>query len=135
MKKECFYLLAVFNEDSKEMPIASGLHPYFKVPTDFNNLKTNIAGFEPKNYKLTETLFFPIQPVELRIPQIGEIKINYGHDFLRQSARLAIWTDNFDYLCVEPWSTSLGGFLNEKERINLAPDKKAEFSLKIQVSL
>lgn len=131
-EKELFYLLTVLNENQKKMPISPGFHPYFKIPGDFEFLKTNIDGFEPRNYKLTETLFFPIQSVEMKIPDLGEIRINYGQEFTRQQAKLAVWTDNQDYLCVEPWSTSLGGFLKEEERLNLLPGQKAEFSLTLK---
>lgn len=133
--KELSYSLNVFNKDCKDMPIAFGLHPYFKIPADFKNLKTNIVGFEPRNYELTKTLFFPIQSVEINIPNWALIKLNFSGGFERREARLAIWSDKTDYLCVEPWSTPLGGFLKENERMIILPGEKAEFNLKIQVFL
>jgi galactose mutarotase-like enzyme len=132
-KRELFYLLTVFNEDHQVMPISPGLHPYFNIPhSDFALLETNIDGFEPKNYELEKTLFFPLQSVRLQIARLGEIKIDYGHDFRRKQSKLAVWTDNKNYLCVEPWVSSLGGFLREEERINLSPGQKAEFSFSLK---
>lgn len=129
-EKELFYLFTVFNQDQKTTPLCPGFHPYFKIPQgEFTNLRTNIEGFEPRNYQLTETLFFPMQPVELEIPQLGEIKMSFGQDFSRQQAKLAVWTDHLQYLCVEPWSAPLGGFLKEEERINLPSGHRADFSL------
>ncbi len=132
--QELFYLLTVFNEDKKIMPFSLGLHPYFNLSTEvFKNLKTNIKDFNPKNYKLDKTLFFKLQPVELFLSQGLKIKIDYGGDFKRDQSQLVLWSDNFNYFCVEAWSSPLGGFFKEKERINLRPGRKTEFSLKIKV--
>lgn len=130
-----FYELTVFNKDIKVMPIAPGFHPYFKVPEGkLANIKTNINNFDNKNYKLGETLIFPLKDLNISIPEIGDLEIKYGAYFERNQSKLAVWTDNEDYICFEPWATEVGGFLKKDQQFLVSPGESADFTMSITLS-
>ncbi|MBM3205301.1 hypothetical protein FJZ41_00415 [Candidatus Shapirobacteria bacterium] len=132
--KELFYLLTVFNEDKNLMPMAPGLHPYFKIPQGLKSLRTNINDFEPRNYQLDQTLFFPLQPVEFFQPGLGKIRVVYGQGFKRSEAKLACWSDQPNYFCFEAWSSPLGGFLKKEEQMLVPPGKCQELTMTLNLS-
>ncbi len=129
------YKLTVFNEGTKDMPIAPGVHPYFCLPTgELGDIETNIKGLDLEDYQLTKTLPLSMQKeVEIKIPKIGGIKMLLGGDFLRDKAQLWFWTDSpkYDYFCVEPCSTPVGGFLKENERILVPSGKSKKFTINL----
>ena len=132
------YKLIVFNEGTKDMPIAPGVHPYFCLPTgELSDIETNIKGLDLEDYQLTKTLFLPVQKeVEIKIPKIGGIKMLLGGDFLRDKAQLWFWTDssNYDYFCVEPCSGPVGSFLKEDERILVPAGENKKFTMQLTLN-
>lgn len=129
------YKLNVLNKDTKDMPIAPGFHPYFQVPEgELAGIETNINGFDSKNYKLGETLIFPLKNLKVSIPEIGNLEIKYGAYFERKQSRLAVWTDNKNYICFEPWATEIGGFLKEDQQFLVHPKESADFTMSITLS-
>ena len=142
-----FYKLNVLNKknvlkkDDKVMPVAPGFHPYFRVPKNgFKDIEIiNIKDFNPENYKLTETLFFPLKDLKIKIPGTGNLKIEYEDAFERKQSKLAVWTDKLDneedsYVCFEPWATDLGGFLKKDQQLLIPPGKKAAFTMRLTLS-
>lgn len=129
-----YHLFTVGGGSSRNpIPIAPGIHPYFKIPSGgISRIETNISGFDPTKYKLGEPLVFPPQEVELKIPEVGVVKIVPGDAFKRKQARLIVWSDNEKYICVEPWSAPLGGFLEPDERI-MVGERWVKFSTKISL--
>jgi len=135
------YKLTVLNKDKKDVkdskviPIAPGFHPYFKIPEgEVAGIETNISGFDNENYKLSETLIFPLKDLKVSIPGIGNLEIEYGGYFERLQAKLAVWTDNEDYICFEPWMTEVGGFLKKDQQFLVSPGEKADFEMTITLS-
>ena len=132
------YALTVFNEGSKDMPIVPGIHPYFFLPSKkLSDIETNIDGLNLKNYQLDETLFLPKKnKVKINIPQIGEIEMGLGGDFLRDKAQLWFWTDSskHDYFCVEPCSGPVGSFLKEDERILVPAGENKKFTMQLTLN-
>jgi len=129
------YKLTVLNKDTKDMPIAPGIHPYFKVPEGkFTDIEANISNFDPKTYKLEESLFSRLKNLNIVIPEIGNLKIEYGGYFERKQSRLAVWTDNKNYICFEPWATEIGGFLKEDQQFLVHPKKSTDFTMSITLS-
>ncbi len=135
-----FYKLNVLNNDNKDMPVAPGFHPYFRVPEDrFKDIETNIKDFNPENYKLTETLFFPLKDLKVSIPEVGNLKIEYEDAFERKQSKLAVWTDKLDsegdsYICFEPWVTDLGGFLKKDQQLLIPSGKEVAFTMLLTLS-
>src|SRR3989344_2649358 len=87
---------------TKSVPISAGLHPYFATPA---GVATVIADDEHEiNGLLTKALVVPLKPVVyINIPEVGMVQMVMEGLFASyKSARLVIWRDRTDYLCVEP---------------------------------
>jgi len=122
--------LTVFNQDKKEMPVAPGFHPYFKIPKEkLTSVKTNLKNFGLNDYQFTDTLFFPMkEEIKINLGGNYEIKMKLSGDFLRASKpQIAAWTDDERYFCIEPWSAPLGGFLKDQEKIIIPPGEDRKF--------
>jgi galactose mutarotase-like enzyme len=137
-ENEISYVLTVINEDNKDMPVATGVHPYFSLPSQkLDDVRTNIKGLNLKNYQLAETLTPAMQKeVEINIPKIGEIKMILGGDFLRDQAQLWFWTDSpkYDYFCLEPCSVPVNGLLKKDEQILIPAGGKKNFIMDLQIN-
>lgn len=134
-EKSLSYKLSVLNKGTRDMPIAPGFHPYFKVPEGkLADIKTSIGGFDSKNYKLGETLIFPLKDLKVSIPGVGNLNIEYECYFENLQAKLAVWTDSEDYICFEPWMTEIGGFLKKDQQFLVSPKKSADFGMTITLS-
>lgn len=129
------YDFAVRNDGDKEMPIAPGLHPYFEIPRGkIEEVKTNIPGFDPTNYKLGESLVFPAQKdIELTIPEVGKISILSKGELAREQAKILVWSDDQRYLCVEPWTSDVRTLGDPDKGINIPPGKTSWSYLEIKI--
>lgn len=130
------YVLTVFNEDNKDIPITPGFHPYFPLPSQkLSDFKTSINSFNLENYQLGETLFLPIEhEVKINIPQVGEIEMSLAGDFLRDKAQLWFWTDNLKYFCIEPCSAPPDGFSKKDEQILVPPGENKKFIMNLKIA-
>lgn len=129
------YDFAVRNEGDDEMPIAPGIHPYFEVPrAKIEEIKTNIPGFNPEDYKLGESLVFPAQKnIELVIPEVGKIVLLPKGDLTREKAKLLVWSDDPRYLCVEPWTADVKSLGDPDKRVNIPAGKTSWSHLAIKI--
>lgn len=129
------HLLTVSNRGEEPMPVALGIHPYFNVPErNLAGIKINIEGFHPEKYRLGEVLTYSIQPeVNLQIPKVGLVRMILKEQYLQNQGMLVVWTDDPGYICVEPWTTPVGGFLEEDQAISVLPHKPMKFLTEIEV--
>jgi galactose mutarotase-like enzyme len=129
-----FCQLTVFNQDKKEMPVAFGFHPYFKIPQEkLMVVKTNLKGFDLSNYQLTDTLFFPMkEEIKINIGEKYKIKMEIAGDFLKApKPQIACWTDDERYFCIEPWSVPLGGFSKDQEKVIIPPGESKKYIMNL----
>lgn len=138
-KNSLFYKLGVLNKGEEPMPIAPGFHPYFNVPQKekFGQIKTNIKGLDLGKYgesQLTKSLFFPLNDLEVIMPDSSKIKVEYGGSFKREQATFVVWTDNKNYICFEPWAAGVGALYDKKQQLLVPPGKRTTFSMLLSVS-
>ncbi len=133
---------AVENKESKrELPIAMGIHPYFKVSdSQKKNIKFNFEGGEIATHSIeqwADTIILKNPKVlggedsvmEIAIPDLGVLMINASIEY----DTIFIWSlPGADFICIEPIMRGLGGFISHPEQI--PPGKtytaRATFSLK-----
>ena len=114
-------------EKDNEMPISSGLHPYFKVPsTEKKNIKFNFEGGKEIEEKVeiwtngkAVSVTNPNTPIEIYIPKLGTLVITASKEYKR------IWgwsQEGKDFVCVEPVMNDKGGIITNPEKIK--PNEK-----------
>lgn len=80
------------NKSEKDLPVAPGFHPYFKVGNDFE-----VIGLDFGDFSLEDTYFLDAEEISFK-GEAYKIKIT-SQNF----HKFAIWTDFLDdYRCVEP---------------------------------
>jgi galactose mutarotase-like enzyme len=114
-------------EQSKNLPLSMGLHPYFKVPREEKaNIKFNFEGGKfieeqiglwsngeyicvdnPKTKDSSAVL-------EIEIPTIGTLVINPSAEY----KKIWIWSQpEKDFICIEPMMRDKGGLTSDPELI------------------
>lgn len=84
--------IEMVNKTDKDLPVAPGFHPYFKVGNDFK-----VEGLDFGDFNLEDTYFLGGSEVSFKV-EFYKIKIT-SQNF----HKFAIWTDFLDdYRCVEP---------------------------------
>lgn len=87
-----FAEIKMANESDKDLPVAPGFHPYFKVGDDFK-----VDGLDFGDFNLEDTYFLDAREVSFKGK---DYNINIVSD---NFYKFAIWTDFLDnYRCVEP---------------------------------
>lgn len=87
-----FAEIEMLNKSEKDLPVAPGFHPYFKVGNDFD-----VDGLDFGDFNLEDTYFLDASEVSFK-GEAYKIKIT-SQNF----HKFAIWTDFLDdYRCVEP---------------------------------
>jgi galactose mutarotase-like enzyme len=121
-------------ETDKDMPVSSGLHPYFKVLSEeikkikFKELETieeqikkwgeNIKAISTKN---------PNKPMEVEIPGLGTLIFEISEEY----KRVWVWSqEGKDFICIEPVMRDKGGIVSDPEIIK--PGEKLVLSFKIK---
>lgn len=122
-------------EKDKEMPISSGLHPYFKVPNDEKkNIKFNYPGGEIIEEKIKNweddikaiSLENPNMPIEIDIPGLGTLVFEISEEY----KRIWVWSQaGKDFICIEPVMRDKGGIISDPVKIK--PGEKNIVSFKI----
>lgn len=117
----------VENTGDKEMPVAMGLHPYFRVSDkEKKNIKFNFYGGEKikdgiEIWNNSGTLYIdnpklkdPNAVMTVDIPQLGTILINPSLEF----RKIWIWSvPSKDFICIEPIMRDLNGLLDDPKMI------------------
>lgn len=87
-----FAEIEMVNKSCKDLPVAPGFHPYFKVGSDFE-----VEGLDFGDFNLEDTYFLGGSEISFK-GEYYKIKIT-SQNF----HKFAIWTDFLDdYRCVEP---------------------------------
>lgn len=127
----------VRNLDSKDMPIACGLHPYFKVPNDKKkDILFNFSGGEviqeqfelwSKGQKIS--IDNPGTPLQVTIPDLGTLILNYSKEY----KKIWIWSESGkDFICIEPVMRDEDGITNDPEIIVSDDDFGARISIALK---
>lgn len=117
---------AVNKERGKVMPLAMGLHPYFRVPHDKKHLiKFDFPGGEnispeppPEDPNRAEKFDNPRlhghEPMRIVIPELGTLVM----DVSREYKRIWVWSiPGKDFVCIEPVMRDAGGLVNDPEQV------------------
>jgi len=125
----------VKNVGDKEMPIAMGLHPYFKVPAnEKNNIGFNFPGGEiVKNQTEiwtnsgTTSIDNP-EKLEVEIPNTGNLTITPSSEY----QKTWVWSlPEKDFICIEPVMRDVNGIIDNPEKI----PPQATFSASVNFKL
>lgn len=128
-------------EESRELPLSLGLHPYFKVPKEEKaNIKFNFEGGKLveeqiglwsngeyiciDNPKIKDSSAI----LEIEIPQLGTLVINPSAEY----KKIWVWSQpEKDFICIEPMMRDKGGLTSDPEMIS--PGET--FSMKVNYGL
>ena len=120
--------------NEKEMPISSGFHPYFKVPSEEKkNIKFNFEGGKLIEEQVETwangkavSIENPNSPLEIQIPNLGNLIISVSKEY----KRIWVWSmKDKDVVCVEPVMRDKGGIIIDPEKIK--PNETLESSFNI----
>lgn len=109
-------------EKDKEMPISSGLHPYFNVQSEEKkNIKFNFEGGKLVEEQIEKwangkavSIPNPNTPIEIYIPNTGILRFTFSKEF----KRIWIWSqEGKDFVCVEPVMRDKGGIISDPEKV------------------
>lgn len=123
-------------EKEKELPISSGLHPYFKVPSnEKKNIQFNFEGGKYIKEQIENwangkfcSIVNPGVPIEIYIPELGTLIFEISKEY----ERVWIWSqEGKDFICVEPVMREQGGIVSDPK--NIKPGEKFELSFKISM--
>jgi len=128
-------------EDSKELPISMGLHPYFKVPNEEkNNIKFNFEGgkFIEEQVEIwangkaisidNPKIKNPNIPMEITIPSLGTLIIDPSIEY----KKIWVWSmPGKDFVCVEPVMRDKNGLINDPEKIKPRKTFTAKVNFKL----
>lgn len=123
-------------EDGKEMPIAMGLHPYFKVPHENKkDIEFNFKGGEIIKEKIDSwsngqviSIDNPNTVMEINIPLLGTVLINASSSY----EKIWIWSlPEKDFICIEPMIGDIGDFINNPKTLK----PKETFSAQVNFNL
>ncbi len=123
-------------ELDKRMPIAMGLHPYFKVPAaERQNIVFDFPGGEQakQNAEIwmndgTVSLDNPGVPMRLIVPTLGTLVLTASPEY----KKVWIWSKpDSDFICIEPVMRDEGGIVNDPRLI--APSDTISASLSVSL--
>ncbi len=140
-EKKFTLLTTVTNaEVDKDMPLAMGLHPYFKVnKADRANIKFDFAGGEVFRDRKEEWMngkavsidnpkkYSPSADMPIEIPGTGRIILDASDAY----KKIVAWSEG-DHICIEPWMGEPGALIDNPHHLGTkAPDNmiSARFSI------
>lgn len=114
-------------EDSKELPVSHGLHPYFKVPnTEKANIKFNFEGGELIEEQVetwangkavsidNPKVKNPRATMEIKIPSLGTLVIDASVEY----EKIWVWSmPGKDFVCVEPVMRNKNGLIDDPKMV------------------
>lgn len=115
-------VIEMVNNSDKDLPVAPGFHPYFRVGNDFE-----VDGLDLGDFNLEDTYFLDASEVSFK----GEAyKIKITSDNFH---KFAIWTDFLDnYRCVEPCYNGKS-FVKDGDPYILKAGETFRASMKIEI--
>lgn len=121
--------------ETKDMPISSGLHPYFKVPNEQKqNIKFNFPGgdFVKENIEKWAngeyvSIDNPNTPLEVYIPELGTLIFTIDKEY----KKIWVWSmKDKDFVCIEPVMHEIGGIILEPTIIKPKESLTVSFNIK-----
>lgn len=132
------YELSIKNEGNESMPVAPGLHPYFKIDhTMQGDMTSNLEGFDltDRDWEKDGSMHFERpegEDVWITIPEIGKITMKMDPEF----KTIVVWSlPGKDFICVEPWTREARAIEDKNERIDIEPGEVKKFNVEFQVEL
>jgi len=130
---------SVENTGERSLPVAMGLHPYFKVSNEEKkNIKFNFEGGKEVEEKFDiwsegGTVYIdnpkinnPDNSMEVKIPSIGNIVLDVSKEY----KKIWIWSQpGKDFVCIEPMERGLNGIIDDPEILNPKDIFKAYFNI------
>ena len=123
-------------EKNKDMPVSSGLHPYFEIPSKLKgNIEFNFPGGEFVKENINKwsngkavKIDNPNTPMEVLIPGLGTLIFTISPEY----KRVWVWSQSEkDFICIEPVMRDAGGIITDPEIIK--PAQKYSASLNIRL--
>lgn len=102
---------SVTNHSSTPMPLAPGFHPYLRRKPE-EGTPLMVIGQEQAKVLLSS----------------GKVTIKSSPEF----KKTVVWTDNDDYICVEPWVGDENAILDPDQRIEIQPRESVNLWMEIQ---
>ncbi|MBX4192112.1 hypothetical protein KW798_01365 [Candidatus Parcubacteria bacterium] len=133
---------SVQNQDKRPMPIAFGLHPYFKVNNaDKRKIGFNFAGGEELEKRKEEWMNGSAVIIDnpkkhalnaempITIPGIGTLVLEASREY----QQIVVWSDKDQgFVCIEPWMRKPGGLADDPEFVDPNEIYTASFSIKLE---
>ena len=111
---------------NQAMPVAMGLHPYFKVPdAEKRNITFDFPGDDVAEAQAQTwmdggmiALDNPTAPLRITLPTIGTLVMNFSKEY----EKIWIWSlPGKDFICIEPMMREPGGFVSNPEIVKEKP--------------
>lgn len=125
--------------ESKDMPVSSGLHPYFKVPNEQKqNMEFNFPGgdFIKQNIEKwangkAVSIDNPNVPLEVYIPELGNMMFTIDKEY----KKIWVWSmPDKDFVCIEPIMHDKGGIITEPTIIKSKEKLIITFNIKLNAT-
>lgn len=122
--------------ENQEMPISSGLHPYFKVANaQKQNIEFNFPGgdFVKENIEKwangkAVSIDNPNIPLEVYIPELGTLVFTIDQEY----KKIWVWSmPDKDFICIEPVMHDIGGIIKAPTMIKPKEDLTVSFNIKL----
>lgn len=123
-------------EADKELPVSSGLHPYFKVKNDEKkNIKFEFPGgdyIKENIEKWSNGKFIsidnPLVPIKVSIPNLGTLTF----DISKEYQKVWIWSQtDKNFICIEPVMRDPGGLVSNPEKVKPSETLISNFNIKL----
>jgi galactose mutarotase-like enzyme len=126
-------------EESKDMPVASGLHPYLEVLSGLKgDIEFNFPGGEFvkentdkwANGEVIKAINIdnPNVPMQVKIPGLGILVFTISSEY----KRVWVWSQQGkDFICIEPVMRDAGGIITDPEIIKPTQKYSASFNIRL----
>ncbi len=110
----------VLNRDRADMPLAMGLHPYFRVPSSERSaIRFDFPGGEELEVRQEEwmngqavSIENPGSPLRVEVPNGGNLELKVSPEY----KRIWVWSmPDKDFVCIEPVMRDAGGLVTDPE--------------------
>lgn len=124
----------ILNNGEVDMPVSSGFHPYFKVPSQKKkDIKFNFNGgkiIEQQIEKWANGEFVSIDnsnpPLQIEIPSLGTLVLSISKEY----QKIWVWSQpDKDFICIEPVMRDKGGIVIDPELIKPNEELTTEFNI------
>lgn len=129
----------------EDLPVSSGLHPYFKVPhAEKANIKFDFPGGELIEHDVEKwstggttsidnpKVADPNAVLRVEIPGLGTLILDVDATY----KKIWVWSQpDKDFVCIEPVMRDSGGLVNDPERIKPGQRLSARLNLRLEKKL